>query len=73
MTGLAPASGIAITLSRAGSEFAMVVTTASGEFGFTDLEAGTYVLAISEISGMRCVTHQAATVAPGETPRLTPR
>jgi hypothetical protein len=62
----APRSTVTVTLSRSGSEVATVVTTGNGEFGFTDLDAGTYTVAISGISGMNCSRQRGATVVAGE-------
>lgn len=62
----APRSGVTVTLSQSGSEVATVVTTEIGEFGFTDLDAGTYGVAISEIAGMNCSRHRIAPVVAGE-------
>jgi hypothetical protein len=62
----APVSGVAVTLSRSGSELATVSTAANGEFGFRDLDTGVYVVAISGIVGMNCSRQQAASVGPGE-------
>jgi hypothetical protein len=61
-----PVSGVIVTLSRGGAEVATVTTTGNGEFGFTELDAGTYTVAIPEIDGMDCSRVRAATVAPGE-------
>lgn len=61
-----PVSGVNVTLSRSGSEVATLVTTESGEFGFRNLGAGTYMVAISEIAGTNCSRQQAALVVAGE-------
>lgn len=61
-----PVSGIAVTLNRGGSVVATVTTTGNGEFGFEDLDAGTYTVVIPEIAGMRCSKVVVATVVPGE-------
>ena len=62
----APASGVTVMLSSSGSEDATVMTDANGDFGFTDLDAGYYVVAISDPAGMNCISQQAAVVVPGE-------
>ena len=62
-----PVSGIAVTLSRIGSQVATVITTGNGEFGFTGLDAGTYTVAIPQIASLHCSRLLAAKVVPGET------
>lgn len=60
-----PRAGVTVTLRR-GETSSTTITAGNGEYEFSDLSPGVFIVAIPDIAGIQCVNPATATVEAGE-------